>query len=305
MLAQHETVVGIEPHIERILAGGGHLILRAAVHHHIIALYGVFPVHGSDGAGPHEAVVGARTDNDGHVRGKVRGVHLVDRAAHAEIALLGDGDEGQGFAGLRIGLAVGVDLFDMTGHRAEHIGVGQLGLGLIDLLLLGGDLILRLLDVELDLLDLQGILELVGVVGGLLILLQRCDLRLLGGDGVVHLLDFELHALDLDGKRFGLIGEKHLSLRHRVARLYGDLRDLQVGVLIHFDGLPRLHDSGVPVDHADRADAEDIRHRNHRDLWPRFRAAGQADRQANDGQKHFGRSVPHWVAPPYTRTASA
>ena len=291
MLAEHQTFVGLELHIEGVLAGAGHFI-HLAVHHGAAALDGVLPVHRAHNALPQDALVGAGADDHRHVHAEVPGVLLVHDAAHPEVALLSDDDEGLGLAGLGVGLPVGVDLLDVARHRAEHVGVGHAGLGAVDLLLLGGDLVFRLLDVELELLDLEGVLELVGAVGGLLLLFQGGDLGLLGGDGVVHLLDLELHALDLDAEGLRLIGKQHLPLAHRVAGLHRDLGDLEACVLIHADGFPRLDDAGIAVVHADGADAEDLRDRHHRDLLS-GRAAGQADCQTDGGQKDTCRSVPH------------
>ena len=111
VLAQKQLVHVVQIHIERIVAGAAHLIGGADI---VVGLLRR-AVDLRDDAVPEYAGIHAGADDDVLAHVEVAAVHLVDGPLGAVGACLDEGDIGQGFPGVVVVAAVGIDGLDPAG----------------------------------------------------------------------------------------------------------------------------------------------------------------------------------------------
>ena len=285
MLAQEQAVVFLQGHVEGIFAGGGHLIAAAAVVIHIVVIldHGVV-VDGRYGAGPPGRVV--CPGDDGHRSALVDAlpVHLVQGPLDAQVSGLRDHDIGQRVA-VVVRAVFFVDGGDVAGHRGLDAGIQQSGVLPLELRLFDGDIVLRLFDLHLQRLDLQGIGQLIGRGGVLCLLFQIGDLALTGLNGVLHALDFKLRLLNGELHGLRVVGKQNVALVDRLAHLDFQLRHGHIAVKLDLRRVSGHNHTGKPVVEAHVAVADDRGHRLHGNGVAAFTAAaGQHAKSQNRRQ---------------------
>ena len=280
MLAHQQALaVALQRHIEGVLAGHG----RVAVAVVAAALLGVVPVDGADAALP-RLVADPGTDDHRRALGQHAGVVFIHIALDAEAARLHDGHERQGVAGV-VRAAVRVQGLHLAVHRGLDGAVGGVGLQLLNVLFLGGDVGLRLQHLHVLLPQIQGVLPLGGVViGAVHQLLYTLQLRLLVLQRGVQLLQLQLGHLQVGADLAEVIGQQHVALFHAVAHLHLDGVDGHGVVFLDGRLAQRADDAREPVRQTYGPQPADHRHRLHGGLALRCAAAGHTAQQHHQRQ---------------------
>ena len=269
MLAQQQPIALVQRHVERVLAGQAGVAVIVA-----LLLHRVVPVHGVHAALP-RLIADAGADDDLRALPQGGGVVLVDVALHPEAAGLHDGHEGQGVA-VVVAAAVFVDGLHLAGYLGLDGGVLQVVLHLLDVLLLGGNVGLVGQDVQIGLSDLKGILPAGGVIAGLIpLLLQILLFALLVLQLVLLLLQLQLRLLQIALQFAQVVGEQHITHRHRVAHLYLDGVHGEGVILFDLRLAQGADNAAEAVGQAHRAQSADHGHGLNGGLALRLAAAGQ------------------------------
>ena len=255
MLTQHQAVCLIQVHIEGVVAAGGHGITTAVGIIVILPLDRVVPVDLRDGAGP-GLVAGPGADQDLGPLLQQGAVILVDRSLDAVLARLHQRHKCLTVAALpavaaAAAAATSVDGLHHALDRTCDLPLIRGCLQLLQLLLLQGEIILRLQQLRLDILDLQGKIQLIGCGSRGAALLQRRLLRLQGFDIALHLLHFKPGLFQRELHGLGVISKQDLALFHMVPSLDLDLVDDPAIVLLNHRLTAGRDDPGEPIIRAD------------------------------------------------------
>ena len=286
MLAEQQPVDRVEVDIERIAARGGHLVAHAVavIVHPAVSVVLRRGVELGDRARPRLRFIRAGADDHRLTDIKFAQVQLVDLAFDAVGAALDQGDVRKGLARHLVVAAVFVDRLDLAvDGRGDGAAAGVL-LELLQLALLDGDVILRLLLAGLQRLDVDGIGELLGFGRVLLLLFELLDLLVIVLDGVFHLLDLQLRLVDGELDLVGVIDEQDIARRDALPDLDLQLRDLAVFVAVDPDLVLRHNNTRAEIVRAHRAVAHDLRNALHIHRRKLLRAAGKTANQQHQRQ---------------------
>ena len=283
MLTQHQPLGGVQIDVEGVPAGVAHLI-HIAVHIVGIALGGAFVVHHGHGAQPAETFV-----QTGNRPNPIPGLNaaplqLPQHRLDAVSAGFLDGDVGH-----RLAIVVGAafaDALHPAGNRGHHIGVFQQVLRLLHLGLLGLDLDLRLLQIQLIGLNLNGILQLCRAGNSGAFLLQTGDLLLIVGDIGLKLFQLQPLLVQTQLELLGIIGKEDLTFLHIVSLFYQQFLDSFVLVLLNLGDILRHHHTRKPVSGGDTPHGSQILHGLDIDTFSAVFTAAQCQQQCRQNQCH-------------------
>ena len=250
MLAEHEPFAVVQSHVERVLAGGGHLVSSGGrgIVTLIIAALGVVPVDHLNKTVPGAAAVNTGAHDHSAALVQAAAVLFVDRALDPEITELGHGHERELLTVVVVSAGF-VDLLDSPVHRREDFSVFKSVLSALDLLFLGSDAEACLGDLYLELLYLERVAQLCRRAGVGSVAFELFYLRTFGLNGVFELFQFKRLFFEFKTQRLCIVGEKDLAFFYQISRRDANLAQLKALVLFDVDGLAGFNDTGVTVEH--------------------------------------------------------
>ena len=263
MLAHHQALGGVQLHIEGVFAGIGHFVGAAAAAHDdhaavlVVFADGVFVVHQSHRSGP--GSIGVRPGDDLHLVSlpEAAALQFAQNTLDTVRAHLLNGDVRQGLSGLLIGAAFGNGL-DPALDRGGHSGVFQEILGLLDLAFLGLGVDLRLFQVHLGGLNLDGVLQLCRAAHVVAFLLHLGNLGFIVLNGGQELFQLQLLLVQGQLQFLGVVGEQRLPFLYILAFLHEKFLDGLLGVLLDFRDVLRHNHPAEGIPGGDAADSSQV-----------------------------------------------
>ena len=263
MLTQDQAVGTVQLHIEGVLAGSSHFVGCHTVVHGIgIFLAGAFIVNQGDRARP-KASVG--TGQHFHTGAFHNGALLQFSDGTFDPVRTGllDGDVGHGIA-IVIGTAFR-DRLDTAGNRRYDYGIFQHSFCLGHAVALGLDVDLRLLQIQLNGLDLDGIFQTLALLGVFPLFFQFRNLVLIVFNGCFHLLQLQALLIQAQLQLLGIIRKQLSALSNIVAFPDKQFLHHHLGILLNLDGVLRNHNAGETVTGGNAAHVHKVGHLLHKD----------------------------------------
>ena len=283
MLAQHQTLGGVQIDVKGVPAGVAHFI-HIAIHIVGIALGGAFVVHHGHGAQPAETFV-----QTGNRPNPIPGLdsaplqlpqHRLDPVGTGLL----DGDVGHGLA-VVVGAAF-ADTLHPAGDRGLHLGVFQQVFRLLHLGLLGLELDFRLLQIQLIGLNLNGILQLGRAGNSGALPLQPLNLLLIVGNIGLKLFQLQPFFIQAQLQLIGIIGKEDLTFLHIVALFHQQFLHSLVLVLLNLGDILRYHHTGKPVSGGNSPHGSQILDGLDIDTFSAVFTAAQCQQQSRQNQCH-------------------